>query len=137
MIRPTPQNDSSTIELTPMIDIVFLLLTFFLVATTFQQTEREMSIALPEASSAMPISASLREIIVNVDAQGLIYVSGTERTHEELRNIISEATQGNPDQKVTVRGDRTTPYENIVRALDICKSAGVNEPYLDTRPGAS
>jgi len=121
-----------TLELTPIIDMVFLLLIFFLVATTFHQTEREMQIALPSASSAGPISAAMREIIVNVDRDGSIIVAGRPLSPEELDERVRSAVAVNPDQKVTVRGDRETAYANIVRVLDICKGAGIQEPYLDT-----
>ena len=132
MIRPPKQDEGMSIELTPMIDMVFLLLIFFLVATTFQQTEREMQIALPEAASAGPISASLREIVINVQADGVIIVGGREMDPPALQTLIADAVERNPEQKVTVRGDRETPYALIVNALDACKSAGVQEPYLDT-----
>ena len=132
MIRVEEPDNGTSIELTPMIDMVFLLLIFFLVATTFQQTEREMQIALGGASSAGPISAALRELIVNVDEDGGIIVSGTPMSPEDLRTLIEEAVAGNPEQKVTVRGDRNTAYENVVTVLDICKGSGIQEPYLDT-----
>ena len=128
-------NDSTprfSIELTPMIDMVFLLLIFFLVATTFHQTEREMQIALPVASSAAPISALLQEMIVNVDVVGKIIVGGRSIEPEALRSMVTDAVKVNPEQKVTVRGDRRTAYANIVTVLDICKGAGIQEPYLDT-----
>ena len=131
------KSSSSTlpsIELTPIVDMVFLLLIFFLVATTFQQTEREMQIALPEASSAGPISMALREIIINVDSEGSIIVAGRTMTTNDLRSLVEEAVAANPEQKVTVRGDQATAYAQIVRVLDVCKGAGVQEPYLDTVP---
>ena len=121
-----------SVEMTPLIDMVFLLLVFFLVATTFHQTEREMQIALPHASFTGPISTALREIIINVDSDGEIIVSGRTIEPDDLRAMIERAVEANPDQKVTLRGDRTTAYANIVRVLDICKGAGVQEPYLDT-----
>lgn len=132
MIRAHTSRDSIAIELTPLIDMVFLLLIFFLVATTFHRDEREMQIALPQAMNAGPISATLREIIVNVDAQGQMIVSGRVMGPDDLRGLIEEAIRMNPEQKVTVRGDRTVAYENIVQVLDICKGAGIQEPYLDT-----
>jgi biopolymer transport protein ExbD len=132
MIRPPKNDDGMSIELTPMIDMVFLLLIFFLVATTFHQTEREMQIALPEAASAGPISASLREIVINVQADGTMIVAGRSVDGEALRALIAGAVERNPDQKVTVRGDRETPYARIVTALDACKAGGIQEPYLDT-----
>lgn len=122
------------IDLTAIIDMVFLLLIFFLVATTFQQTEREMRIALPAAEAAGPISAALREIVINVDAAGTIVVSGRTTSHEDLRALVSEAVRLNPDQKVSVRGDRSVPYGTIAAVLDICKAAGAEQPFLDTVP---
>jgi biopolymer transport protein ExbD len=132
IIRPTPSGRDIALDLTPVIDMVFLLLIFFLVATTFQQTEREMKIALPTASAAGPISAALRELVVNVDEQGQMIVNSRVIEPEALREVVEQAVAANPEQKVSVRGDRTTAYANIVRVLDICKGAGVPEPYLDT-----
>ena len=133
MLIKSPELDEGlSIELTPLIDMVFLLLIFFLVATTFHQTEREMQIALPIAESSGPISTTLREIIVNVDADGQIIVSGRHIEAEDLQAMVSEAVTANPEQKVTVRGDRGAAYGHVVQVLDICKGSGVQEPYLDT-----
>ena len=127
-------DGGAAIELTPIIDMVFLLLIFFLVATTYHQTEREMQIALPDTESGGPISVSLKEIIVNVTSEGVIIVAGREISAEDLRTIVTEAVEQNPDQKVTVRGDKSASYEAIVRALDVVKASGVQEPFLDTVP---
>ncbi len=132
LISAKDQTPALSIELTPLIDMVFLLLIFFLVATTFRQEEREMQIALPFASSSAPLSTMTRELIVNVDAQGAIIVGGRHVDREALNEIVTEAVAVNPDQKVTVRGDRNAAYDNIVRVLDVCKAAGIQEPYLDT-----
>ncbi len=132
LIRPTNSATGVSIDMTPMIDMVFLLLTFFLVATTFHQAEREMQIALPEARASAPISAMLREIVINVDRDGGIFVGGRTVEPEALRTMIVEAVKENPEQKVTVRGDRAAAYASIVRVLDVCKGGGIQEPYLDT-----
>ncbi len=123
-----------SVEMTPMIDMVFLLLIFFLVATTFHQTEREMQIALPFAASAAPISSMLQELIVNVDKDGKIILGGRAIGPERLQERVTQAVAANPEQKVTVRGDRSVAYAHIVTVLDICKVAGIQEPYLDTVP---
>ena len=135
LLKPQPANSQLSIEMAPMIDMVFLLLIFFLVATTFHQEEREMQIALPVAKSAGPISLTLRELIINVDQQGKIIVAGRGMSAEDLQATITEAVIANPEQKVTVRGDRRVAYEGIVRVLDICKTSGIQEPYLDTLLG--
>lgn len=132
LIRASEPRAGVSIDMTPIIDMVFLLLIFFLVATTFHQTEREMQIALPVASSAAPISALLQELVINVDVEGRIIIAGRRVDPQDLKVMIAEAVALNPQQKVTVRGDRSTAYANVVAVLDVCKAAGVQEPYLDT-----
>ncbi|MCK6485047.1 MAG: biopolymer transporter ExbD [Phycisphaerae bacterium] len=132
LIQARDENPGIALDLTPMIDMVFLLLIFFLVATSFQQDEREMQVALPFANSAGPISAALREIVINVDADGRIVVAGRTMTPDALAEMIHQAVASNPEQKVSVRGDRATPWANVVRVLDVCKKNGIQEPYLDT-----
>ena len=134
MIRSDTGDHGATIELTPIIDMVFLLLIFFLVATTFHQTELEMQIVLPQAQTAGPISRELREIVINVDADGAIVVSGSQMDPESLRQFVEDAISKNPNQKVSVRGDEATAYGAIARVLDVCKQAGIQEPFLDTVP---
>ncbi len=134
LIHAKTSDAPPSIELTPIIDMVFLLLIFFLVATTFQQTEREMQIALPETETGGPISMALREIVVNVQSDGAIVVSGQTMDVEQFRSLVAQAVERNSDQKVTVRGDRSTAYESIVRVLDVCKASGIQEPFLDTVP---
>lgn len=134
IIAAAQEEEAPRIELTPIIDMVFLLLIFFLVATTFQQTERELSIALPDSEAAGPITMQLREIVINVTGDGSIVVSGRAISLEDLRTIVGEAVTANAEQKVSVRGDRDVSYGTVARVLDVCKAAGVDEPFLDTVP---
>lgn len=134
LLKAKATDSSPAIELTPVIDIVFLLLIFFLVATTFQQSEREMQIALPEAESGGPISVSLRELVVNIQADGTVIVGGRAVSTDDLRTIVGDAVEANPEQKVTVRADKSVTYDRVVGVLDVCKAAGIQEPYLDTVP---
>ncbi|MEK6674687.1 MAG: biopolymer transporter ExbD [Planctomycetota bacterium] len=132
LLQTAEENTGVSIDFTPIIDMVFNLLIFFLVATTFHQTEREMRIALPVAKSDLPMSTLLRELVINVDAEGHAIVSGQVMELDALQEHVTGAVQKNPEQKATIRGDRNTAYSNVVRVLDICKSAGIQEPYLDT-----
>ena len=134
IIGAAKRDDGPSIEMTPIIDMVFLLLIFFLVATTFQEAEREMQIVLPEAEAAGPITASLREMIINVTADGGVVVGGRSVSLEGLRGMVADALDGNPEQKVSIRGDRGASYGDVARVLDICKLAGVTDPFLDTVP---
>lgn len=134
MIRNAEEASDLSIDFVPMVDVLFNLLIFFLLATSLQQTEREMKIALPQAAATGPISAALREIIVNIDAKGQTIVAGRVISGEDLAAMIRTAIAANPGQKVNIRGDRAAAYEHVARALDICKGAGVSEPYLETIP---
>ena len=134
ILQAQRDTEQPAIDLTPIIDMVFLLLIFFLVATTFHQTEREMKIALPTADASLPMSTLLRDLVINVDRSGALELSGKSVSAEELRAAITQAVGANPEQKVTVRGDREASYAAVVTALDICKSSGIQEPYLDTVP---
>ena len=134
LIRDDEPESSIHIDFVPLADVLFNLLIFFLLATTIAQVEREMAVALPSAGAAAPISQELREIIVNVDTDGKIIVAGQPVQPEQLQQQIADAVKNNPAQKVSVRGDRATAYANVARALDICKAAGVAEPFLDTVP---
>ena len=128
-----PEHESSIhLDFVPMVDTLFNLVVFFLLATSIAQVEREMSIALPTASAALPISVAMRELTINVDAEGVIHVNGHSIEPAQLREMIVEAVKVNPEQKVTLRGDRRTAYANIVAVLDICKSSGIQQPYIDT-----
>ena len=128
-----PQSDLH-IDFVPMVDVLFNLLIFFLIATSMAQAEREMSIALPHAASSGPISMAMREIIINVHADGAIEVAGKTISQDDLATMIRSAVNSNPDQKVSIRGDRNASYASIATVLDTCKGAGVQQPYLETIP---
>ncbi|MCC6425478.1 MAG: biopolymer transporter ExbD [Phycisphaerales bacterium] len=134
LIRNAAQEGDLHIDFVPMVDVLFNLLIFFLLATSMAQMEREMHIALPHASASGPITSALREVIINVDDQGRAIVAGTPMSDEELAATLKTAVGVNPDQKVSVRGDRTTAYANVARVLDVCKGAGIQQPYLETIP---
>ena len=86
------------------------------------------------AVAAGPISTALREIVINVDADGEIIVSGRKMSGEDLRALVEEAVKTNPEQKVTVRGDKRVAWDSIATVLDICRQGGIQEPFLDTVP---
>lgn len=128
-----PEHESSIhLDFVPMVDTLFNLVVFFLLATSIAQVEREMGIALPSASAALPISVAMRELTINIDADGGIHVNGHTVEAARLREMIVESVKVNPEQKVMVRGDRRTAYANVVAVLDVCKGGGIQQPYIDT-----
>ena len=134
MIRNAESASDLHVDFVPMVDVLFNLLIFFLLATSMAQVEREMRIALPQAAASGPITAVLREFVINVDAEGRTFVAGRQVDDAALADLLKSAVAGNPDQKVSVRGERATAYANVARVLDLCKGLGVQQPYLETVP---
>jgi biopolymer transport protein ExbD len=134
IIRNAGPGSDLHIDFVPMVDVLFNLLIFFLLATSMAQAEREMSIALPHAASGGPITTAMREIIINVHADGRVDVAGRVLSHQDLADMIRSALSGNAEQKVSVRGDRNASYAAVAAVLDTCKGAGIQQPYLETIP---
>lgn len=132
LLKHTQPDSGIHIDFVPMVDILFNLLVFFLLATSLKIAEREMQVALPFSRAAGPISTAMRELVINVGPEGQIIVGGKPMEADGLTEMVKSAVANNPHQKISVRGDRTTAYANVVRVLDICKGAGAQEPYLDT-----
>ncbi|GAB4163147.1 MAG: biopolymer transporter ExbD [Planctomycetota bacterium] len=110
------------INLTPMIDVVFLLLIFFLVATTFAREELDMDLRLPEARSGIPDRQG-HLLVVNVLADGRITVDGREIGLEGLRQRLRSAAARDPEQAVQIRSDERGMVGATLRVLDAVRTA--------------
>lgn len=121
------------INMTPMIDCVFLLLIFFLVATRFEEMEREMNVVLPQASEAMPLTAKPKELFVNVDREGHFIVRGQQLTPPELLSIFQQAAADNPGrQTVIIRADKRCVWEHVVEVMNLCNKAQIRDYRVTT-----
>jgi biopolymer transport protein ExbD len=115
-------------NLTPMIDMVFLLLIFFLVASRFEEEERALELKLPSASEAMPMTVRPREIILNIDRQGRYYLGQQPVEVQTLRDALASAVRNNPlSQSVIIRADEQVPYKYVATAVNLCLQAGVRD----------
>ena len=115
-----PRPELPGFQLTPMLDVVFLLLCFFVTTSVYSQWENEVEIQLPSAESGVEPNRLPGEIIVNVAKDGAIRVNGRDLTPEELGakcRALAAAFPGNP---IVVRGDREASWESVLRVLDIC-----------------
>lgn len=113
------------LSLMPLLDVVFLLLIFFLVATRFAEEDREMELPLPDASEAMPLTVAPKEIFINIDAQGRYFVGGKQVEAAELEQILVRAAATNPHQTAIIRADKNVSFQQVVTAGNLCKRAGV------------
>src|ERR1044071_6514056 len=93
------------IDFVPMVDVLFNLLVFFLLATSLKIAEREMQVALPFSRAAGPISAGMRALVINVGPEGQIMVGGRPMEPADLAALVKSVTDANPEQKISIRGD--------------------------------
>jgi biopolymer transport protein ExbD len=126
----------STLSLTPLIDVVFLLLIFFLVTSEFEEEERRLDIVLPSATSAVPMTSMPREIVVDIDAAGQVYLRGQPTDLDELARLLQIATTNNPtSQTVVIRADRGTSFQPVVSVMDVCNKTGISDYSVTTLEG--
>lgn len=117
------------LSLTPLIDVVFLLLIFFLVATRFAEEDREMNLKLPTASSAKPLILKPKDLELSIDAEGNFYLgSGDKLAPEAMQKMLADAAVNNPlRQSVIIRADRKCPWNSVAQAMNICYQAGLRD----------
>ena len=111
--------------LTSMLDVIFLLLCFFVTASVFSQWESEISISLPAASSSETPSRLPGEVILNVARDGSVTVNARKLTLSDLGERLRKVADFYPGQPVVIRADRETSYDSLVKVLDTCRVAGV------------
>lgn len=113
------------LSMTPLIDVVFLLLIFFLVASRLSQEDREMDVPLPSAANAMPMTAEPQELIVNIDKRGALFVNNQNMQSDEFETLLRESISNNPlGQNVIIRADKSVPLQTPVDVMDICLKCG-------------
>ncbi|MGF1450805.1 MAG: ExbD/TolR family protein [Opitutales bacterium] len=119
-------------QMAPMIDMVFLLLVFFMTVSTLAQSERLESVELPESyESEVPEDIADRGI-VSLDAEGKVYAGTTQVTIAEMQRRLRETLAENPELRVTVRADKNTSYGEIKKVLQACAEAGAYDVIYAT-----
>jgi biopolymer transport protein ExbD len=112
-------------QLAPMIDVVFLLLCFFITSTVFSQWEYEVDVQLPTASTGRLPERLPGDIIVNIARDGGLSINQAALTREELHARLARLAQLFPGQSVVIRADRETAYENVMAVIDLCRRADI------------
>ncbi|PHS18352.1 MAG: biopolymer transporter ExbD [Blastopirellula sp.] len=114
-------------NMTPMIDVVFLLIIFFLVSSHLAKQESQMPLALPSADSGHEIIDGERErIIVNIDPQGQMLLAGKRVNKTELKQrLMYEKNRSSSDLEVRIRCDRTVAYREVQPIMLACAEAEI------------
>lgn len=119
------QGESDGIPMTPLIDIVFLTLIFFMVTSTYGALESEIDISLPTAQTAETAERAQGEIIINVRADGAIVVNEREMDTAELETVLKRVAEYFPGGAVIIRGDRDVNWAAMMQVLDTCGKADI------------
>ncbi len=120
-------NALASLSITPLIDIVFLLLIFFLVATKFDEEDTGLDIQLPHAAEAVPIWSQPKSLVINITRSGEYFIAGVKRTVPEMEELLQGAWE-NPkeDSSVVIRGDERAPFGAVVGVVDLCQKLELN-----------
>ena len=131
--RDENRNNNVEVNLTPLIDVVFLLLIFFMVTTTFRQ-ETKLMLQLPESSSDQSLAENDKTLRVEISAEGKYALKGpgekksrslVSDDEDTLKRAITDLVQDKNKIDVVLMADRKTPYQAVTRAMDVCRQLGL------------
>ncbi len=117
-----------TLDLTPLIDVVFLLLIFFMVSTTFDK-QTQLKVDLPEASEQAAEDQEKDQIAITIDAQGHFYINDEELiTHDldTLMRAMSKISGDRTDLPVLVSSDKQAPFQAAIMVMDAVGQLGMS-----------
>jgi biopolymer transport protein ExbD len=135
------REDETLINLTPLIDVVFLLLIFFMVSTTFSK-ESQLRIKLPESAEEEVEQDEVRVLEIEINSDGVYAVKGPEEEaarellntgRETLRRALLKVVQQGDEVVTVIRADRRTPHESVIRAMDVSRTLGLTNITFATQ----
>ena len=129
---------ASVIQLAPMIDIVFLLLIFFLVTWQFSRSEQDSKVKVPTSSQGTDDNRAISEIVINIRQGGEVVVNAQVLDHDELLAKLKAIVEVHENQPVRLRGDGEITYQTLMGIIDICQKAGIwNISFATRQPEAN
>lgn len=132
----TESLEEPQLNLTPMIDIVFLLIIFFMVGTKFSEIEQQYDIELPTATDVQPMTSRPDSIVLNVSRAGDVAIGSEPVSLEELENRLTVARDAYAEQAVLIRGDGNGMYQSIIDVMNLCHQVKIHKFSLAFQPVA-
>ena len=129
----TQRDEQPQLNMTPMIDIVFLIIIFFMVGTKFTELERKIGLQVPEVSDVAAMTPAPEKRVVNVYRDGQITLDRQEVSLLELVSRLSAARGQYQELGVLVRGDAESSFQQVAEVLSACKRAGIAEMGISVR----
>jgi biopolymer transport protein ExbD len=131
-------EDRPELNVTPLIDCLFFLLTFFVMTSTLQEVQKsegkavqQLALDLPEATAARAAPAATTPVVIQVDATGRYYLRDQRIGIEELHREVRAA--GEAHAHIRIDGDRDAPFEYVARVVDLCEFEGLRDFSIRTR----
>ena len=112
-------------QMTAMMDVIFLLLCFFIATSVFSQWEYEIDITLPSAQSGKVPDRLPGEIIINIAKDGRIAINQQDMTLAALKTRLDRLSKYFPGQPVVLRADKETRYDDLIKVIDTCRKADI------------
>ena len=135
-LRPGHKEESVEVNLTPLIDVVFLLLIFFMVSTTFDRHAR-LKVSLPE-SSAKATQQQVEPLVLSIDASGNYFINDRQVINKQLDTLkaaLKKTVGDDLDVALVLRADANTPHQSVVRAMDAASQLGLTKLSIATVEG--
>ena len=123
-------DNSEVINLTSLLDVIFILVIFLLATTTIKEEERDIQVQLPVDSRGESLSQAGKVIVVNVRKSGAYVVQDQQVTAEEMATMIAASVKEDPSQKVLIRADQEALHGYVAKAVATCKHVGVKEANI-------
>jgi biopolymer transport protein ExbD len=133
------EDEQPEIGLIALIDCIFFLLMFFMVATSFKQQmgekpQKELPITLPAAQTSLDRSGAARPpLTIAIDKLGKLYVDGDKVSVQGLHDRLTKEAASNPSRSIRIDGDEMARYQDIVHVLDLCQFEGFTNISMHTR----
>ncbi len=139
MLPRSQQEDLPALNMTPLIDMVFLLIIFFLVGTRFYEYENEQKLDLevPRVSEARPMVHVPRQLLIEVARDGAVRLNGVQVGLDQLAKQLKQALEDDPERAVLIRGDGRAAYQYVAEVLSICNQQGVRHVAVSVRKRTS
>ncbi|MEI6891116.1 MAG: biopolymer transporter ExbD [Pontiella sp.] len=118
-----PPRDDVSIDMSPMIDLVFLLLIFFMVASVATELEK-VDVQIPESSYAKVPDDIKNRMMLSVDMNNQVYVGTTPVTIGKLKELVNEELNANSDLRILIRADRRVEYKTCKEIMIACGEVG-------------
>lgn len=127
LLKSTEEIESPSINLTSMIDVLFLLIIFFMVGTRFNESEHQINLNLPRVNGAAPMIGAPRSRIVTISKNGSVALDGRVVSNQQLSDELSRSVSQYRDTAVDVRCDGELSVQKFTEVADAIRGAGVTK----------